>query len=173
MNKVIIGDPTSLQRKAQLNQLYIQQLAQVRTKAGIEIGFLLLEAKENRYYEIHGYDCIEDYGIATLNTSRKKVHDLIDIVELIALPSGFTPEQLKQWTETSLLRLLPLARRGELTEEWMEKAHELPDLALRHELGHKIPEYDIRESINCPWCSQEIIGAKWVSKKGEVRKNQD
>ena len=99
-----------------------------------------------------------------VENSYSWVTRLIAIHRDIKLKSKVDDIALQNIGVSKLTRLLPEARKGELTPERINQALTLSDKDLRVELGQKMYEPE-QCSIVCPECGRQIWGAKFVNKK--------
>jgi len=150
-------------------QLHIKQLSQTAQKSFLLMAELLHEAKERKDWvalEIGSFQEYVDELHLPVENSYSWVTRLIAIHRDIKLKSGVNDTVMQNIGVSKLTRLLPEARKGELTPERIAQAMTLSDKDLRIELGHKMGEPE-ECSITCPECGRQIFGARFVNKKGK------
>jgi len=162
----MVSQPTAVEAEALKVKLHIQQLSRVAQFSFLEMGKLLKQARDDAHWSVLSMESFREYVEELdlpVSASYSWATRLIGVYEFVALPSGLTNEQLAEIGISKLVRLLPLARNGQLTPEWLDKAKEMSDRDLREELGHTFPDANPQESIICPRCGGEILNARWVS----------
>ncbi len=165
-----ITSATPDEDKAWQHKLLIEQHCQRIQYSFLEIGRLLKEAKDDRHYLTLHYDTFQEYVEEIklpVPHSYSWAIRLINIWEVVALPSKASPEALVEIGVTKLARILPTARKTGVTEELLTQARELSERDLRITLGHRETQLSEEDSINCPTCGTRITGAKWTSKKSD------
>lgn len=107
----------------------------------LEIGRLLKECNDRKYWAILGYKSFKDY-VNYLNLPATKSYTwatrFIGIYEMSMHPLAPPKEQFMRIGVSKLSRLLPLVRKGTLTRALLDKATTLSDRELRHELGQNV-----------------------------------
>lgn len=134
----------------------IQSISRETIGCFLQLGLCLKEAKEKRHWDILGFDGWDEY-LEDLGLRVDAAAKLIDVVTYVwALPFVQATDPLKL-KETTLIRLIPMARRGELTEEKWAHAITLRDSDLRILLGHEVePRQGTPREIRCPRCGNSF-----------------
>lgn len=162
-----ISLPTPNEDKAWQHKLLIEKHCQRIQYSFLEIGRLLKEARDDRHFLTLHYDTFQEY-VEELNLpvphSYSWATRLINIWEVVALPSGVSPEVLAGIGVTKLARILPTARREGVTEELLTQAKELSERDLRIVLGHKETRLSEDDVITCPSCGARLYGLRYISK---------
>ena len=154
-NSALIPTPNSTKKlnpieRAQFVQAAVRKYGTAICACYLEIGGLLKEAKDNRHWDVLGFDGWVDYT-ADLGLTIDQASKMIGIVEyVIPLPFVKTTEpDVIKWS--TMIRLLPIARKGELTEEMWREAVLLSEADLRRMLGHSVTTPEGAE-VTCPQC---------------------
>jgi hypothetical protein len=127
------------------------------------MGEHLKEARDNRHWDTLGFDGWTDY-VADLGLTLDQSAKMIGIVEyIVPLPFVKTTEpDVIKWS--TMVRLLPMARRGELDEETWREAILLSEADLRRMLGHTVTTPEGIE-VMCPNCGNKF--KPWQKEKDE------
>ena len=142
---------------AQARQKELERLVKQVNTNFLDIGEQLYLAREKRDWIALAMDSFEYYVMEVLpDTSYNVAQVLIGIHEHIVLGELAPRDELVAIGGTKLRRLLPIARKGELTPEWMDKASVLTDADLRRELGHILPEGSSGDWYACPECGSSF-----------------
>ena len=116
---------------------------------------LLCQARDGRHWDIlPGVETWVQY-LDELDISLDKAQKMINIVKnLIVLPFVGDSGAILM-TETKCIRLLSMAKKGELTEEFWGVALEDRDIDLRARLGHNV-EIEHDRFVDCPRCGNSF-----------------
>ena len=164
MSQVLKG-PTEAEEKAHQTKLHIQQIAREAGVSFLKIGALLYKAQEDADWSILGYESFREYVEdleLPVQSSWSWATRLIGITKYLDIERGLNEQELLEIGVAKCTRLLPVARRGELTDELVEDAKVLSDADLQVKLGGKVREHLGERWIVCNRCGAIITGAKWV-----------
>ena len=141
------------------------------------IGKLLNESRNNLYWQVLGYDRMQDYveNPELSLPSWSWACRLMDIWQFIVMPKleGVDYERLLEALSevgvSKLTRMLPAARDGRLTEDDWEAAKILSDRDLqRHFRNKPEPATKSRQDesgVYCPRCGT-FLGESWLVSHG-------
>lgn len=148
---------TSAEEKAYAVKQEIEKFSGAIKTYYIHIGQLLKQARDEEHWLLLGYEAYWEY-LRDLGIEKAAARKMIEVVEYVLTLPFVDGTETPGWT--SMVRLLPLAKEGKLTQELWEDAKVLHDSDLRRELGHNIPKLD--QDIQCPLCGGtfQIKGGK-------------
>ena len=138
---------TSAEEKAYAVKQEIEKFSGAIKTYYIHIGQLLKQARDEEHWLLLGYEAWWEY-LRELGIEKAAARKMIEVVEYVLTLPFVDGTETPGWT--SMVRLLPLAKEGKLTQELWEDAKVLHDSDLRRELGHNIPKLD--QDIVCPLC---------------------
>ncbi len=134
----------------------------------LKMGQLLYDARiagewSTLHYESYR-EYIEDLKLP-VQASYSWATRLSAIYEYLVKNMGLEEKLLAEIGVAKLTRLLPLARKGELTEEVIEAARLLSDLDLRAKLGQEVggDGGDKVDNVVCPRCG-EVFNSKTATR---------
>jgi len=163
--------PTALEQKAEAVTNEIVKLARMAELCFIDMGRLFKQVQDEVLWGVYKFETFQQW-CDSLDIPQKQPYKwilgVISIWEVLIEQQGIDRERLAKIGIAKCLRLVPVARKGQLTEDILALAEEpnTTDIALREQVGHNSSEYE----INCPRCGQRIIGAKWVGAEDEAVK---
>jgi hypothetical protein len=132
---------SSKYQEARENREQIVSLVEQTAQNFLDIGKLLKECNEKKYWSILGYKSFRDY-VNYLNfpgvNSYTWATRVIGIYEMSTNQLAPPREEFIRIGVSKLSRFLPLLRKGTLTRALLDKAATLSDKELRHELGHNV-----------------------------------
>ena len=163
----VIGDPTDAEKVAYEHKQQIETLALGAEVMFLRMGQLFYGARIAGEWSILHFESyreyIEDIKLPMTN-SYSWATRLSAIYEYLVKNMKLDEKLLAEIGVAKLTRLLPLARKGELTEDIIEAARIMSDLDLRAELGHNVEGSDDKpDMIICPRCG-EVINAKTANR---------
>lgn len=157
----ISKDASPQEKEAWEHKQRIEAMAVEAEVMFLMMGQLLYDARVNGEWSVLRYDSykeyVEDLKLPMTN-SYSWATRLSNIYEYMAKNMGLDKKMLAEIGVAKLTRLLPLARKNELTEEVLEAARTLSDLDLRAELGHSVGGGgDGGEMwVICPRCGERL-----------------
>lgn len=167
----VVGDPTELEAKAIEHKEQIEAYAIQAEVVFLEMGHLLYEARVGAEWSILSYESyksyIEDLQLPMTN-SYSWATRLSNIYEYMIKKMGLDPKFIAQIGVAKATRLLPLARKGMLTQEVLDAALALSDLDLRETLGHNVSggeDGETEDLVICPRCGENFNSKKAVRVK--------
>ena len=166
------GSPSKLEKKAEAVTGEIVKLARMAELCFIDMGRLLKQVQDEALWGVYKYETFQQY-CDNLELPQKQpykwVLGVVSIWEVLVEQNGIDKERLAKIGIAKCLRLVPLARKGEMTEDHLALAEmsDTTDRVLRDNVGHS---GDQDSSINCPRCGVQIMGAKWVKPEDEAVK---
>lgn len=114
----------------------------------LEIGRLLKENKDNRFYEVLGHETFESYiSSPELSMSRSAVYTLIQIYEKLVLKLNIPAEELMDTDWTKLQKILPSINEDN-KQDLLSKAKVLS----RSDLAIVVSDEPEQEYCKCPTC---------------------
>jgi len=161
------GDATEAEKNAYGNKQRIEAMAIEAEVMFLKMGQLLYNARIAGEWSILHYESyreyVEDLRLPMTN-SYSWATRLSAIYEYLVKKMGLDEKLLAEIGVSKLTRLLPLARKGELTVEVIEAARILSDLDLRAELGQEVGSRgDEPDLIVCPHCG-EVFNSKTATR---------
>lgn len=159
---------TLTQTEAEKNHGYIMAVVSDLKTNFIQLGLLLMDNYKSGYWSQLGHESFNSYveqlGIGSYSTAMR----LVEIAEFV------TSRKLEVATVHEIgisktMLLLPVAKKGELTDDMIELARNCTNRDLREHLGHKIQETDKEYCIDCPRCGVKISGVKYVRKDDKCK----
>jgi len=162
------GDPTEAEKTAYGHKQAIEALAIGAEVMFLKMGQLLYGARIAGEWTILHYETYREYVEdlkLPMTSSYSWATRLSAIYEYLVKNMGLDEKLLAEIGVAKLTRLLPLARKGELTMEVIEAARILSDLDLREELGQNVggDGDDKPDNIVCPRCG-EVINSKTATR---------
>lgn len=149
---------------AEKNHQRTQELIKSAQIHFLEIGRLLLECRDNKYWTELGYDKFRDYcevlNIGDYSTCSR----MMDIARCI-MQQFIKEEDVIEIGMGKMYLLLPRLKNGALDSDTMDVAKFAPQRDLREYLGKTVVENDVEAQITCPNCGETIFGAKYVKKE--------
>ncbi len=162
--KSVVGPPTVTEKKALKHKKLIEAMALEAEVMFIRMGQLLYQAREDGEWSILHHESFKEYVESLslpMTNSYSWATRLTNIFEYLVKQRGLDEKLLAEIGVAKLTRLLPLARKGELTDEVIEAARILSDLDLREELGHDVGGGEEKEDwVICPRCGDTFNARK-------------
>ena len=165
MARKTVSGPTELELKAEAVTAEIVQLARMAELCFIDMGRLFKQVNDEILWGVYKFDTFQQW-CDSLDLPQKQQYKwilgVISIWEVLVLGQGIDKERLARIGIAKCLRLVPIARKGELTELILALAEEpnTTDIHLRDALGHNLGGDD--EPFYCPRCGVQIAGVKRV-----------
>jgi hypothetical protein len=132
---------SSKEREARENQEHTILLIEKTVENFLEIGRLLKECYDKKYWQLLGYKNFREY-VEYLNIPSSSSYcmatRLIGIYEMSMNPLAPSREEFIKIGVSKLTRILPTLRKGTFTKALLDKARTLSDMELRHEVGHNV-----------------------------------
>ena len=159
----IVSEPTEGEKTALEHKRLIESMALEAEVMFLRMGQLLYNAREQGEWTMLRYESyreyVEDLKLPVTN-SYSWATRLSSIFEYLVKNMGLDEKLLAEIGVAKLTRLLPLARKGELTDEVIQAARVLSDLDLRASLGHSVGGGDTEDMIICPRCGEQFDAKK-------------
>jgi hypothetical protein len=149
---------------AERNEITTRNLCENIKTNFLEVGRLLYANLTEAYWSLCGHSSFSDYLESLGIASRSKLSRLMNVAMCIETQVLQEADVLEMGQANAEL-LLPVIRRGELTQDLIEIAKSGSTRELRRALGHKENENDRNFSVICGNCGFEINGAKWMRKE--------
>ena len=130
----------------------------------LEIGGLLAEMWQSKVWGQTGYDKWSDYCESLGLGSYSYIQSLIAISKLV-VDKLLTPEEIIEIGYSKACLLIPMAARGELTDDLIALSKVCTNRDLRLQLNYHVRENDEDSHVICPGCGTKIIGAAWKKKE--------
>ncbi|MBU1621862.1 MAG: hypothetical protein KJ604_20595 [Gammaproteobacteria bacterium] len=157
---------TPAEKNAWEHKVAIEAMAVKAQVLFLDMGKLLYDAREKAEWSILHYESFKEY-IEDLKLPMTESYSwatrLISIYEYMVLKYKIAAEILAKIGVAKLTRLIPVARKGELTPELLSLAQELSDLDLRQELGHNVGDSSgdgEPKFATCPRCGFDRVPIK-------------
>jgi len=138
---------SSKEEKAYATQQEIRKFTGAIKTYYIHVGQLLKQARDEEHWILLGYEAWWEY-LRDLGIEKAAARKMIEVVEYVLTLPFVEGTETPNWT--SMVRLLPLAKEGKLTQELWEDAKVQHDSDLRRTLGHNVVKLD--KDIQCPLC---------------------
>ena len=156
----VTGDSSEAEKTAYGHKQEIETLALGAEIMFLKMGQLLYDARIAGEWSILHYESYREYCESLklpVSASYSWATRLSSIYEYLVKNMGLDEKLLAEIGVSKLTRLLPLARKGELTQEVIDAALLLSDLDLRAELGHSVSHGESEEDIVvCPRCGEKF-----------------
>jgi len=141
---------------AEENELLILNLVKGVKWGFVELGGLLAENSDKAYWGLTGHESFKDFVEELGVGSYSWVTRLMDISRIVA-QEVLTREQVIEIGVAKCCLLLPLAKKGKLSEDLIELAKVCPYRDLRQKLGGGTQELtEVERFICCPRCGNEF-----------------
>ena len=164
-----VGMPSEAERNALEHKQAIEALAIQAEVMFLKMGQLLYDARVNGEWSILRYESYKEYCEELklpMTNSYSWATRLSCIYEYLVKNMGLDVKLLAELGVAKLTRLLPLARKGQLTQEVLEAARVLSDLDLRAELGHNVEGgSDTEDLVICPRCGHTFDAKRAARQK--------
>lgn len=139
---------TTKEEKAYATFQEIQKFSGAIKTYYIHIGELLKQARDEEQWLDLGYEAWWEY-LRDLGIAKDAARKMIEVVEYVLTLPFVQGAETPGWT--NMVRLIPLAREGKLTQELWEEAKVQHDSDLRRTLGHHVPVAS-GVDLTCPLC---------------------
>jgi hypothetical protein len=160
----VVGVPSEAEKTAYEHKQQIEALAIEAEVMFLRMGQLLFNAQKKGEWTVLHYESYKEYIVdlkLPMTNSYSWATRLSNIYEYLVLNMKLDEKLLAEIGVAKLTRLLPLARKGELTEAVIEAARVLSDLDLRAELGHNVGGGSETEMlVICPRCGDTFDARK-------------